>query len=61
MRAKVFVDSNIGLYSYSDKCCPEYVGRAVRALAPKARTARPTVNVLTPGTAVFEKTYLEKF
>jgi len=55
MHAKVFVDS------YSDKCCPEYVGRAVRALAPKARTARPTVNVLTPGTAVFEKTYLEKF
>ncbi|WP_333874998.1 nitrous oxide reductase accessory protein NosL [Methylobacter sp.] len=27
---------------------PAYVGRAVRALAPKARTARPTADVLKP-------------
>jgi len=40
MPAKIFVDTNIWLYSYPDRYCPEYVGRAVRALAPKACCAR---------------------
>jgi hypothetical protein len=33
----------------TDKFWFEYVGRAVRALEAKARTARPTANVLKSG------------
>jgi len=43
--------------NYPDKFCPAYVGRAVRALASKAHTARPTENVLMLGTAAREKNF----
>jgi nitrous oxide reductase accessory protein NosL len=48
------VTLQIGTYSYS---CPAYVGRTVRALAPKARAARPTADVLMSGTAAREKNF----
>jgi len=38
-------------YSYPDKFCPACVGRAARALAPKARAARPTEDILLSGIA----------
>jgi len=39
------------MYSYLIKFVSRNVGRAVRALALKARTARPTPVLLTPKTA----------
>jgi len=34
---------------------PAYIGRAARAIAPKARAARPTTDVFRPGTVAREK------
>ena len=39
------LNTDLNNYSYPNKFCSAGVGRAVRALAPKARAARPTMDV----------------
>ena len=59
--AQTELDEAFNWYSYPDKFCPACVGRAARALASKARAARPTGDVHLSGTAASEKTYQDNY
>ncbi len=59
--AQTELDEAFNWYGYSDEFCPACVGRAARALASKARAARPTGDVHLSGTVASEKTYQDNY